>query len=500
MTPTQDQARDQFQRQLDAAGGDDTLVLDPPLERTGPVVVRKPLTLDGRGGAIWGWTGPVVRVTAPHVTLRNLRIEYTADQPDEGPNAGVALRVEADHLTLENVTVRGTVVGLAAEAGEWRYPHQLNLGAVAHRVPHSLRVRMAVPVPCQLTSEIAGVKLHPSSLTPGAHEVRVQLDPLMADTLLFGTIAIKTAFLRREIVLNAHVLAPVEGLPAPSADPDRIVWQPADWDALLAGGVPLAPPPTSMPVSPPPVPEPEPIRLAPVVSVQPGPSVPVAKPVSGRGGPVITLTPDDTPATASLPPAPTVSLTPDTPTPPQPPPVVSRVTPSPPPPPPPPNVTPPVISPPVRSTKLKSVSGPLLGGAFGNPPGSTPVSPPPSAPGAGMKQVSGPLLGGAFAPPPPAVAPPPPPPPPVVPPPPPPPADPVIPADVLEEAKPKSSIRLKPKSGLFGSPPPPEASPPPPPPAPEPPPPPKRKFRPAGGLPGWIPPPPPAPEPPPPAG
>jgi len=229
--------RGQFQHELDWTMDDETLSLAARQERPGPVVVRNNATLDGRGGTVWAQAGPVVRVTAERATLRDLRIEYT------GPDGGVALSADYDGITLENVTVRGAVVGLAVEAGEWRYPHQLNLGTVLPGVPHAVRLRVVVPVPCQLSSEVAGVTLTPQTLPPGAHEVRVLIEPLSKDTLVCGTLTIKTAFLRREIVLNAHALAPAAGLPAPATQQERVVWEPPDWGAVTSAprGAPVVP-------------------------------------------------------------------------------------------------------------------------------------------------------------------------------------------------------------------------------------------------------------------
>src|SRR5262245_17591327 len=122
MSHPQDQARAQFQDELDLTLDGETVELGTPGERPGPIVVRNPVTLDGRGCTLWAQTGPVVTVAGNNVALKNLRIESTADGADEGPNKGVALRVDGAGLTLDNVTVRGAVVGLPAEEGEWRYP------------------------------------------------------------------------------------------------------------------------------------------------------------------------------------------------------------------------------------------------------------------------------------------------------------------------------------------------------------------------------------------
>jgi len=268
MSQSTDNARTAFQEQLDWTMDEETLALDLPRERPGPVVVRNRIVLDGKGCTLWSRSGPVLSVTSEKVVLKNLRLEYTADGTDEGPNAGLALLAEGPELKLEGVTVRGAVKGLAAEDGEWRYPHQLNLGALAFGMDHTIRIRVVVPVACQLTSEISGLSIEPRTLAPGVHEVRLEIEQMMRDTLVCGTIGIKTKLLRREFVVNAHILAPAVGLPEPSREQDRIVWQPTDWERFAPKLPPSATVPKpvevkSEPIASKPVVEPVSVPLAP---------------------------------------------------------------------------------------------------------------------------------------------------------------------------------------------------------------------------------------------
>ena len=140
-----------------------TFVLFARKERSGPIVIRNNITVEGNGSTVWANVGNVIRVTAKRAILKNFRIEFT------GSEDGVALVADHPGLVLENVTVRGNVIGLTTEAGEWRYPHQLNLGTVFPGVPPEVRMRIVVPVPCQLSSDICGVTLHPQMLVTGAH-------------------------------------------------------------------------------------------------------------------------------------------------------------------------------------------------------------------------------------------------------------------------------------------------------------------------------------------
>ncbi|MGL6076677.1 MAG: hypothetical protein ACRC8S_21180 [Fimbriiglobus sp.] len=366
-----------FQEQLDWTLDGETLALDGARERAGPIRVLNAITLDGQKCTIWSRVGPVVHVVSAGATIRDLRIECTSDVPGEA----VALRVDHPDVSLERVTVRGTVVGLKAEEGTWGYPHQLNLGTIAPNQNHTARIHVVVPVPCKLTSEIAGVTLSPRTLTPGRHEVRISIEAMRADTLVCGTLTIETAFLRREMVLNALALTPVDGL-APPVPPDALVWQAPQSDTPVAvapappppppRSVPVAPPPRSVPVAPPPVavapPPVAPPKLPPVV-VAPPPTLP----------PVVVAPPTLPPVVVAPPPVavPTPSAT-----------------------------LPP--KPPVPRGSLRSIQGPLLGSLFTSPAASpppsaeseevvplTPVDPPadvPSTPSTPVKKKSRPVL------------------------------------------------------------------------------------------------------------
>src|SRR5262249_59307234 len=107
MNTSFEQARAQFQGQLDAAPPGGVVDLEPR-EFPGPVTVRRPLTLDGHGATLWARQGPVLTVAAPHVVLRNLRIEVTGTSAS-GPEDACALLVRAGSLRLENAERHGTI-------------------------------------------------------------------------------------------------------------------------------------------------------------------------------------------------------------------------------------------------------------------------------------------------------------------------------------------------------------------------------------------------------
>lgn len=237
-----DPACKQFQEELDALHDGEGIVLDRPRERPGPVVINRSIAIAGRGVTIWALRGPVVTVAADKVKLRNLQIEHTGHDIDDASAEKCALLIKGKGVILDDVEVRGNVIGLPEEEGIWRYPHQLMLGPLAHGMEHVLRMRITVPVPCQLTSSISGLDLDPQSLLPGAHEVRIHIERMSQDTLISGSIVLKSAFLKRRMTVNAHIVAPCEGLPEPCREQNKIVWSPPDWQSVIE--------PRSIPTSP----------------------------------------------------------------------------------------------------------------------------------------------------------------------------------------------------------------------------------------------------------
>lgn len=82
------------------SSGDFTL---SPGEYEGPLVVERPCVVDGRGSTLWAKKGPVLVVSAPNVTIRNLRVEVTGNP--EGREAFTAIKTSDPNTKLENIEV-----------------------------------------------------------------------------------------------------------------------------------------------------------------------------------------------------------------------------------------------------------------------------------------------------------------------------------------------------------------------------------------------------------
>lgn len=225
-----------------------TIRIDPPgQEVQGPVVIAKPIIIEGQSGTIWANHGPVVSIESDGVVLRNVGIEITDNTAPLSGAAATALVVKNGlRPTFDHVSIRGDAEGVGGEEGVWRYPRAIVLGLVEAGRPHEFRLRLAVPVRCRLVADIAGLAFQPPEICR-PDEVTLKLDSLPAGTRLRGHISLQGPTLNRTIFVTASISASASGAASGS---DKVVYQPDDWDNVRRG--------------PPPPPKPPPVQPAPV--------------------------------------------------------------------------------------------------------------------------------------------------------------------------------------------------------------------------------------------
>lgn len=298
MPSSHEQDREQFQRALDGLQNNAVLPL-LPREYPGPIVIRRPIVLDGQGSTIWALGGPVIDCQANGIVLRNIRIEITGTE-GTGHEDHCALKVQPGcSITLENVEVRGSVIGIPEEEGDWRYPDSLQIGSVPFGTEHDLILRMWVPVPCEISSKISGLEVQPHRLEPGTNEVTLHIERIAKDTLLSGALHISTPHLKRSLALNGYVSSS-RAKKSKTKKLPQVIWQPPDWETLLTlprpvytAPLPLPPLPQHLPPPPPltgnpsevvsslPIPAPSPpAQTGPVVSPVIAPPVAEVRPPS----------------------------------------------------------------------------------------------------------------------------------------------------------------------------------------------------------------------------
>jgi hypothetical protein len=188
-------------------------------EYFGQVVIDKPLIIEGNRSTVCAKTGPVVCITSEDVELRNLRIELTTSSETAGEKMLPALSVEEFiRVKIQNVVVKGNVSGIILEDGIWNYPESLHIWPVIPDRKNYFLFQMNVPVSCSLETDIRGLRiLNPGLREPGLHEIRVEVNNLKKDTVLFGQIEIKSNYLQRIIAVSGGSFA----IPESSAEPDE---------------------------------------------------------------------------------------------------------------------------------------------------------------------------------------------------------------------------------------------------------------------------------------
>ncbi|MBP0021858.1 MAG: hypothetical protein J7647_30415 [Cyanobacteria bacterium SBLK] len=222
-----------LQEELDLRAPCDNITLFPPNgEYEAPIAIRQPVTLEGAGATIWGKTGTVVEIDSDLVRLKNLRIEATDPQKIQ-----CAIRVAlGTSVIFENVEVRGMVIGIPTETGVWHYPESINLGQLSHGCEHQFKIRIIVPLPCQIIDEIAGLDFFPRRLQSGANEVTLRLERVPKDTLIFGSVFLVSDSLKRRMTVSAQVLPLSSGTPTRG----KLIWEAKNWQK--SPPAPSAPP------------------------------------------------------------------------------------------------------------------------------------------------------------------------------------------------------------------------------------------------------------------
>jgi nitrous oxidase accessory protein len=101
-----------LQAVIDAAVDGTTLCLAPG-RYVGPIVIRRPIALQGsRDAAIASTTGSTIRIVAPHVSISGVTIDGSGDRLD---TTDAAVYVGADDVSVRKVTIVHALFGLVAE-------------------------------------------------------------------------------------------------------------------------------------------------------------------------------------------------------------------------------------------------------------------------------------------------------------------------------------------------------------------------------------------------
>ena len=169
-----------------------------PGEYEGPLTVDRPYVIDGGRSTLWANSGPVLIVSAPNVTVKNLRIEVTGTPADS--EGRIAIKTSDRYTRLENIEVHGDVVGLPQEAKSWELPGIISLGEFAANTENTFTVSLEVSVAAELDSMVKDLRISPTHLTAGRNSLTFTTDELRNNTILYGEIAEARGAQRRRAV------------------------------------------------------------------------------------------------------------------------------------------------------------------------------------------------------------------------------------------------------------------------------------------------------------
>lgn len=177
-----------------------------PDEYEGPLVVDRPCVIHGSGSTLWAAQGPVLRITAPNVTIKDLHIAITG-KPQYGDRCAAikAGGCNVHNTTLENVEVTGRVVGLTGESENWRLPDMISFGEFAADKKNTFSVNIYAPCRAEISSGIKGLSISEGSLRPGNNTLTLTMDSIKHDTIIYGELLVKTSVLRRIYVWGKAV-------------------------------------------------------------------------------------------------------------------------------------------------------------------------------------------------------------------------------------------------------------------------------------------------------
>jgi hypothetical protein len=207
---------------INQLSANETLTLSPPFaEYQAPIIIEQPIIIEGQGATLWSKKGAVIMIRSDNICLQNLRIEITGENSDNlGENCAILVE-SGQNLQFKNVEIKGNIMGIPEEEGQWYYPETLNLGQLTAKQEHQLILRLIVPINCKIISDISGLTLTPNQLKSGVNEITINLESL-PELFLQGELWLVSPNFKRRISLTAQIVNH-----APPTN--QIIWQPQQW-------------------------------------------------------------------------------------------------------------------------------------------------------------------------------------------------------------------------------------------------------------------------------
>ena len=173
----------------------------------GPLVIDKPLKVEGAGVCFWGdGTEPALAVRSKDVVLREVFLRYAGSRANRAAPPIVLAVAAGNGPQFQNVRIQGSVSGLAGESEPWWLPDFLNLGEL--NTPKALfTLEIAVPVNCRLATRISGLDFDLPALVRGICQLRLRVRDLTPDSVIAGYVEVVSQQLVRLMPLIGRVTA-----------------------------------------------------------------------------------------------------------------------------------------------------------------------------------------------------------------------------------------------------------------------------------------------------
>ena len=160
----------------------------PPGEYEGVLNIQHSCIVEGNGATLWSKIGAALIVSAPNVTIRNLRVERTIKTADF-----IAVDILSNNVILENVEIYGDIRGFENPAAYWDLPRTINFDSFAADERNEFVEKLTVGENCQVINSVYGLKVEPQILSPGENELKFTIEPMKDGMILYGNLILETS-------------------------------------------------------------------------------------------------------------------------------------------------------------------------------------------------------------------------------------------------------------------------------------------------------------------
>lgn len=163
-------------------------------EYEGTIIIDRSGIVECNNSTFWANGKSVMIIKASGVTIRNARIEA-------GSKGGFAIETDSPDLILDNVEIKGNIKGLPSESENWNLPSVINLGDFPSDCENVFFIEITSPVNANIINDIYGLEISPAQLQKGKNNIKITVQPMKNNTIIYGEIFIKST-VKRRIYIN----------------------------------------------------------------------------------------------------------------------------------------------------------------------------------------------------------------------------------------------------------------------------------------------------------